>query len=313
MPSGAYDQSLLRPAGPQARELYEVLTFDLLAVALLWVLMVSLVIYAVTRFRRRREEEGLPPQVEGNPKLELGWTIALILGMGVLALHPVKAEFDFEALPREGMEVEVIGHQYWWEFRYPEQGIVTANELHIPVGVPVRLKMTSADVIHSLNIPRLGGKNDAIPGRITWMWLQADEPGVYQGQCFELCGASHARMLARAIAHPREEFEAWVKRHQNPVTKPATPLAQEGEKIFATRCASCHTVDGTPYQGKVGPNLTGFGERTVLGGGISPNTRENVLLWLSDPAELKPGALMPNLGLSQEEKEALVEYLEGLK
>lgn len=307
-------QSLLDPAGPQARELYGALTFDVIVTAGLWVLLTLLTLYIIIRFKRRATDQGMPTQVEGNPRLEAGWTVALILGLVVLLWHPVNAEFVFEKMPEkpEALEVEVIGHQWWWEFRYPDEKIVTANELHIPVGKKVLLKMTSADVIHAFGVARLGGKNDALPGRVTKMWIQADEAGVYNGQCFELCGDSHGRMLFRVIAESPEQYAAWVKSHQNPVTKPETALASTGEQTFMRRCASCHTVDGTNAKGRIGPNLTGFGHRTTIGG-VLENTDQNLADWIADPAAIKPGSKMPNLRLKQDEINALVAYLKELK
>lgn len=308
-------QSLLSPAGPQSHALYEALTWDILFITVVWIPVTLFVVYLLIRFRRRPGDDSLPRQVGEDPRWEIGWTLALIVGLVIMVLHPLPAEAFFDRLPRgdKVLNVELVGHQYWWELKYPEQGIVTANELHIPVGTPVVLKMTSADVIHSFGVPRLGGKNDAIPGRVTRMWIQADEPGVYQGQCYQLCGASHARMLFRVIAQTPAEFEAWVKSRQHPVTTPQGDLAAKGEQVFRTTCAACHTVDGTPAQGKIGPNLTGFGTRTSIGGGVLGNTPENVGRWLSNPQAVKPGALMVIPKLSQDQINALTAYLEGLK
>ncbi len=309
-----YSQSLLKPAGPQAKELFSALTFDVGAILILMILLMFMVLYVIVKYRQRAEDPGLPAQVDGNPRLEFGWTVALILGLMVLAWHPAKAEFVFEDLKApKTLDLEVIGHQWWWEVKYPNEGIVTANEIHIPTGAKVRITTTSVDVIHALGVPRLGGKNDSFPGRVTKFWIQADEPGIYQGQCWELCGASHGRMLARVIAHDPADFEAWVQARKNPVTTPEGDLAVAGEQAFMTTCAACHTVDGTGAKGTVGPNLTAFGTRTSIGGGVLENTPENLGKWLADPASVKPGAKMPNLGLGADTIAALTAYLEGLK
>ncbi len=312
----AAPQSLLHPAGPQAEELAKAITWDILAITVIFVPVALLALYILARFRRRPGDDELPPQVDGNPRWELGWTLALIVGLVIMVLHPLPAEAFFERLPKgeKTLTVEVIGHQWWWEIRYPDYGIVTANEMHIPAGTPVIVKTWSADVIHSFGVPRLGGKNDALPGRVLKFWLEADEPGVYQGQCYELCGASHARMLARVIAHKPEEFDAWVQARQNPVVAvPEGSLAAQGEQVFRGLCAACHTVDGTPAKGTIGPNLTAFGTRTSIGGGVLENTPENLAVWLADPPAVKPGSIMPNLGLSQDNIQALVAYLQALK
>lgn len=318
--SGQYPQSLLDPAGPQAEEMLGVLSFDLIVVTVLWIALTLLTLFIIIRFKRQKGDNSLPSQADSHRTLEIGWTVALTAGLIVLLWHPVKAEFFFETPPqtKDALDVEVIGHQWWWEFRYPNQKIVTANELHIPAGKVIRFKITSADVIHSPGVPRLGGKNDAYPGRITKMWIQADEPGVYHGQCFELCGASHARMLWRVVAQTPADFDKWVMTRQKPDVKAKSDLAKEGEKVFGRVCLACHTIDGTPFtMGTAGPNLTAFGTRSVIGGGVLKNTEENLATWISAPESVKPGSLMPNniqKGLiTEDEVPALVEYLEGLK
>lgn len=308
-------QSILDPAGPVARAQYRLFTFDVAMVTGIGVVMAFLILYAVFRFRRRGSAGGLPPQVDGNRRLEIGWTLAAVLVLVPLAVEPIKDEFALAApLPgQDVLQVRVVGHQWWWEFEYPDLGIVTANELHIPTGQPVQLTITSADVLHSFWVPRLGGKMDAVPGRQNKLWLQADEPGTYLGQCAELCGTSHANMRLRVIAQTAAEFEAWVRTRQNPVTQPQSDLAARGQAKFQQTCAACHTVDGTPAKGKVGPNLTGVGSRTTIAAGMLQNTDENLARWLQNPPAVKPGALMPNLNLKKEEIEALVAYLRGLK
>jgi cytochrome c oxidase subunit 2 len=279
-------------------------------------------LYTMWRFRYRPEHP-LPEQVHGNTKLEVMWTIlpAIILVFVAVRTFPVMFYLDgvpptsAEAGPQPAgaMTVEVIAHQWWWEFRYPEQGIITANELVIPTGRPIELKMVSADVVHSFWIPQLMGKQDVMPVHTNALWFSAGEPGQYFGQCGEFCGIQHAQMRMNAIAYTPAEFEAWVAQQQQPAA-PTTELAQQGAEAFTrSACVGCHTIAGTAAQGTVGPNLSHFGSRTTLAAGIMPNTPENLAQWLRDPQEVKPGNLMPNLLLRPSEVDALVEYLHSLK
>lgn len=309
-----YPQALLDPAGPQAESLAEVISWDLQVITGIFIAVSLITAYILIKFRRR-EGADAPEQSHGNPRFEVTAWLVLVMGLLVMMVHPLKAEGVFVKMPTDenAVDVEVIGHQWWWEIRYPKLGIVTANELHMPTGVPVRIRTTSVDVIHSFAIPRLGGKDESIPGRWTQFWLQADEPGIYQGQCMQLCGASHARMLARAVAQTPADFDAWVQSMKNPVTTPQTELAQRGEQLFGSNCAACHTVDGTAFKGKVGPNQTGFGYRTSIGGGVLENNPQNLARWIADPQSVKPGTKMPKLPLSKDAIDALVAYMEGLK
>ncbi|MGH2350349.1 MAG: cytochrome c oxidase subunit II, partial [Chloroflexota bacterium] len=212
-----------------------------------------------------------------------------------------------------------IGHQWWWEFQYPELGVTTANELHIPVGVPINLELESADVIHSFWVPHLAGKTDAIPGRVNRLWFLADEPGTYNGQCAEFCGIEHALMRMLVIAESQSEFDAWVRNERSIPAFAATPTAQDslvtrGAQLFANGvCITCHTIRGTAAQGKVGPELTHVGSRQTIAANTLPNTPEGLERWLRNPQAVKPGNLMPNLNLSDEDIDALVAYLQSLK
>jgi cytochrome c oxidase subunit II len=307
------------------------------------------ILYIVWRFRYRPDHP-LPEQVHGNTRLEVTWTLlpAVILFMIAVptiftlfgldrdpADEPLRVEaFGLELWPRvqifgnqiwpigrpsgtlapgTPMPIEVVGHQWWWEFRYPEQGIITANELIIPVGRTVELKMSSADVIHSFWIPQLMGKQDVMPAHVNDLWFAAEEPGQYFGQCAEYCGIQHAQMRMNAIAHSPEDFAAWATRQQQPA-QPTTELAQQGAEVLAQNaCVGCHTIAGTIAQGKVGPDLSHFGSRTTLAAGILQNTPENLARWLRNPQAVKPGNLMPNLNLSDQDIAALVAYLDSLK
>lgn len=310
-----HPQTLLQPAGPQAETLYEAMSWDIAVITVIFVAVGLLDAFIMVKFKRKGDE--VPEnQSHGHPRAEMIAWAGLIIGLVIIALHPLRAESVFARTPAsdQTVRVEVIGHQWWWEIKYPELGIVTANEMHIPTGVPVEIRATSADVIHAYGVPRLGGKDDALPGRVTKFWFQADEPGVYQGQCYELCGASHARMLTRVIAQSPADFEAWVASRKNPVVEPQNDVAARGQQIFMTNCSFCHTIDGKST-GTTGPNLTALGTRTSIGGGDLEMNKENLITWFSDPEAVKPGQkIMPKFGtLSAEDKDALAEYLLGLK
>lgn len=310
-------QSLMDPAGPVAQLQLDLLHFDLKMVTAIGVAVIGLILYVIIRYRHRSGDDSLPAQVEGNRKLEIGWTLAAVLVLIPMAIEPIGPTFALELMPSgpDVIQVKVVGHQWWWEFEYPELGIVTANEFVIPAGQQVSLSLTSTDVIHSFWVPRLGGKVDLLPGRITHLWLQADSPGTYLGQCAELCGTSHAHMRMRVIALAPEEYEAWVRTRTTPVQVEQLSVgAQQGWKVFNDKnCVACHAVDGTQAQGKVGPNLSGLATRTTLGAGVMENTAEYLAQWLHNPQAIKPRAQMPNLSLSQAEISDLSEFLHSLK
>lgn len=209
------------------------------------------------------------------------------------------------------MKVEVTGYQFWWDFHYPELGLRNSNELVLPAGVPVELEITSKDVIHSFWVPGLAGKRDAIPGQTTRISFEPKEPGLYYGFCAELCGASHARMLFRVVVLPKEEFDRFVEAAK---ASPAPVADERGQQVFQQNCAACHGVARSMPPAVIGPELGLWGNRTSLGAGIVENTPENLKAWIRDPAGMKPGVKMPGFPqLSEEDLDALVRYLEGLK
>lgn len=209
--------------------------------------------------------------------------------------------------------IQVTGNQWWWEVRYPESDIVTANEIHIPVGETIKFELTSADVIHSFWVPELGGKLDLIPGRTNTFWLQADEAGTYRGQCAEYCGRQHAHMAFLVIAHPPEEFQQWLNHQEQPASAPQSELAVQGQTIFLnSQCAGCHTIAGTDATGDQGPDLTHVGSRRTLGAVTLLNTHDNLKAWIRDSHQFKPGNLMPAQDVSDEELDAITTYLNSL-
>jgi cytochrome c oxidase subunit 2 len=215
------------------------------------------------------------------------------------------------------MNVNVIGHQFWWEFQYPDAGVVTANELHLPMGKTANLVLHSDDVIHSFWIPALGGKRDAFPSHINYIWMTPDSVGEFPGQCYQLCGYSHGNMRERAIIQTQADFDAWIAAQQQPAVQPTDQTAAQGAQIFQQRpCVGCHTIDGTPAQGKIGPNLTHFASRGTFAGSIFENNADNLRRWLKNAPAEKPGSIMPDaqqLGISDDDIQALVAYLQSLR
>lgn len=326
-------QDALNPAGPIARRQDSLFkTVFWAAVVPIFVLVQGLVIATVIRHRHRpgRPE---PVQVHGNTKLEIAWTAAPALILLAVAIPTITTTFDLSREPKgDVLEIDVIGRLWWWEYRYPGLDVVTANELHIPTGRPVRLTLTSEEpglpkvgdefatgVIHSFWVPRLAGKQDVVPGRKNKLTIVADEPGTYRGQCAEYCGLSHANMRLRVIAEEPDDFEAWVREQRRPAT-PAGGAAGEGLALFTQKgCIACHSIKGVEgATARVGPNLTHFQSRTTFAGATFDLTRENLERWLRDPPAMKPmrpdqGLGMPNFGLSEDEIDKLVAYLETLR
>jgi cytochrome c oxidase subunit 2 len=244
--------------------------------------------------------------------VELAWTVIPILIVVILFLATARVVAGIQNTTRPGnaVEVTVIGHQFWWEYRYPSRNVITANELHIPVGVPTFLTLLSADTDHSFWVPRLGGKTDLIPNHPNSMWMDPRETGLYLGQCAQYCGTQHAKMLLRVYVQTREEFDQWIDEQ----SRPASASASDGQRIFeGLSCVNCHTVAGTSAKGRYGPDLTHLISRDTIASGAAPNTPENLRRWLQDPSVIKPGSKMPAMGLSDPELDALTTYLETLR
>jgi cytochrome c oxidase subunit II len=273
-----------------------------------------LLLVAVFRFRER-DPKAIPRQVRGSAMLEIIWTLIPAVILTFIAFPTVSAVFRTQAAaPRDVLRVKVIGHQWWWEFQYPELGIATASDLHLPAGRPVSLEIGSGDVIHSFWVPGLGGKRDATPGNQTRIVLTADTPGVYYGQCAEFCGASHANMRHVAVVETPEAFQAWAaKQKEEAATPPDGSPAAAGLQLFRTgTCVGCHTIRGVSGGG-IGPDLTHVGSRRTIAGGILPNTPENLSRWVRHAPALKPGSLMPEQSLTDAQVAALVAYLQSLR
>jgi cytochrome c oxidase subunit 2 len=282
----------------------------------------GLLLYVVIRYRHRASEPDAnrePPQIYGSTQIELSWTVIPILIVVMLFLATARIIFATQNAPKpaDSLDVIVIGHQFWWEYRYPKLGIVTANELHIPVSdpkhpTPTYLTMSSADTDHSFWVPRLAGKTDLIPNRVNTMWVDPQEAGLYLGQCAQYCGTQHAKMLLRVYADTPAEFAAWIAHQQQPAVED-TAVA-EGRDVFQhNACISCHTVAGTAATGTFGPDLTHLASRDTIASGSVPNTPENVRLFVENPAHFKPGVLMPPMHLNDHDLDAVTAYLMTLK
>jgi len=312
--------NIFRPLSQPAQEIKETSFLVLAICAVIFLVVAGLLVYALVRFRHRPGDEATePPQVYGSNQIETAWTVLPILIVFVLILVTSRTIADIQnRKPAAGaVNATVVGHQWWWEIRYPELGIVTANELHVPASTggnhqPTFLKLQSADVAHSFWVPQLAGKTDLIPNRENLMWIAPSEPGTYLGNCAEYCGMQHARMLLRVVVHTPQDFERWVKEQQQPAVEDAS--AAEGRKIFfANSCVSCHAIRGSSAKGIFGPDLTHLMTRQTLASGADLNSHDRLRAWIRDPQQVKVGCLMPNMQLSDKEVDQIVAYLETLR
>ncbi|HZQ38752.1 MAG TPA: cytochrome c oxidase subunit II [Dehalococcoidia bacterium] len=306
--------SMFSPHSPSASSITDLMWIMLGLALAVFVIVEGLLVYVLIRFRARRGDQRAPSQSAGNLRIELIWTgipVVLVAVLFGLTLHTMST---LASAPANALHVQVIGHQFWWEYRYPGSGAVTANELVVPVGRPVQLDLYAQDVIHSWWVPELAGKEDLIPGKHNTLWFTAEQARTYLGQCAEFCGLQHAGMLLRVTALPPDQFQSWEAQQAAAAAAPAPGAAQQGAAVFAQRtCISCHAVRGQGAEATVAPDLTHFGSRATLAAGVLDNTPQNLARWLADPQAVKPGNLMPNLKLSSDEIQQLVAYLEGLK
>jgi len=312
--------SIFDPVSTPAAEIYTLSLLVLGICAAIFIVVGALLVYSIVRFRQRPEHDDTePPQIYGSNPIELAWTVVPLLIISVLFLVSTRTLLAVQkALPPPGtLHVTVIGHQWWWEFRYPDLGVVTANELHVPVSSagdrrPTFLRLESADVAHSFWVPQLNGKTDLIPNRVNTMWIEPMRPGLFLGQCAEYCGTQHAHMLLRVIAHPRAEFDAWVAEQRAAAVADASVAA--GRSLFqSVACINCHRVDGTVADGVFGPDLTHLMSRDTIGAGVAANNAANLRAWVKNPDDLKVGALMPAMKLKDAEIDQIVAYLATLK
>jgi cytochrome c oxidase subunit 2 len=312
--------NIFAPVSTPAQSILDLSLFVLEVTGAVFVVVFSLLAYAVVKFRKRKIADGREPaQVYGSSQLELAWTVVPVLIVVVLFLAAARVIASIQNAPKpdNAIEVTVIGHQFWWEYRYPSLKVVTANELHIPVSDPAHptptfLTLLSADTDHSFWVPRLAGKTDLIPNHPNSTWVDPHETGLFLGQCAQYCGTQHALMLLRVYVQSRDEFDRWVREQSQPA-QTAGPIS-EGQKIFErTACINCHAVAGTAANGRFGPDLTHLMSRDTIAAGAAPNTSKNLRRWIQDPNTFKPGSKMPAMGLSDPELDAVTQYLETLR
>jgi len=317
--AGPQVPNIFAPESTPAHEIYVVSLFVMGICAAIFVVVFGLLAYSVVKFRRRAgDDHREPPQVYGSNQLELAWTVIPVLIVVVLFLSAARVihEVQDASPPVGAVQVTVVGHQFWWEFRYPQFGFVTANELHVPMSdpknpTPTYLTLLSADVNHSFWVPRLAGKTDLIPNRANHMWIEPRETGLYVGQCAQYCGTQHAKMLLRVYVDTPARFERWVQQQRLPALQEVS--ATDGRRIFdTTACVNCHTVTGTGARGRFGPDLTHLMSRDTLASGAAPNTQMYLRLWIQNPDAIKPGALMPAMNLDDQDLDRVTAYLSTL-
>ena len=351
--SGAGPQTALNPEGPIGRTIDDLWELVFILATIVFVIVQIALFYTIYRYRARKDDDSEPVQVHGNTRLEIAWTIIPVVILAAIGYPTVKGIFDVRAIPQgeDVLQVQVTGHQWWWEFEYVDladetgRTLVTANELYIPEDTEVNLTMTSADVIHSFWVPVLAGKRDVVPNRVSNMTLIADNPtppdAPHPGQCAEYCGLAHADMRFKVHVRSQADFDAWVQDQLTPAELPTEGAAAAGYEAFGT-CVACHNatvngpdgiedigpvrtieVDGITFTSSLAPDLTHFGGRGTFGAGTFENNREHLAQWLANPADLKPmrpelndieaGRIlgMPNFNLSDDDINNLIALLEG--
>lgn len=312
--------NIFAPDSTPARSIFRISAFVLEITGAIFVVVFSLLVYAVIKFRERKDDDGHePPQVYGSNQMELAWTVLPVLIVVVLFLSTAQVIHRVQDArePADAVRVTVVGHQFWWAYEYPQYHFSTANELHVPLSdvskpTPTYLNLLSADTDHSFWVPRLAGKTDLIPNHPNRTWIDPHQTGLFLGQCAQFCGTSHANMLLRVYVQTPEDFERWVHEQEQPAVN--DPSVAVGRAMFlAKACFACHTIRGTVAMGKVGPDLTHLMSRDTIAAGILPNTPENLRKWIRDPAAMKEGALMPKIDITDDQLNQITAYLETLK
>ena len=317
-------QNSINPAGPQAENLSDLWWLFFIVCSIVFVLVMIALLLAL---RKRTPESDTmpilePPEDQERRKrtvvISAVTLTVIILFVFLIASFSAGRSMTAELANKSGLSIDVTGHQWWWEVRYQDVDasniFVTANEIHIPVGVPVTFSLRANDVIHSFWVPNLSGKKDLIPGKINTIWLQADKPGVYRGQCAEYCGLQHAKMALWVVAEPQEQFNAW-RQNQTQTSMPAVTDSQKrGQQVFlSSTCVMCHAINGTPAGSNIGPNLTHVASRNMIAAATMTNTREHLAQWIKDPQSVKPGNRMPQNNFNEADLQALLDYLQSLK
>ncbi len=312
--------NIFAPESTPAKSIFNFSLFVLAITGIIFVVVATLLVYSILKFRAKSATANSEPaQVYGSTQIELAWTIIPVLIVVVLFLATARVIHAMQdaPMPANAVEVTVIGHQFWWEYRYPQLGVVTANELHIPVSdpahpMPTFLQLLSADTDHSFWVPELAGKTDLIPNHPNRMWMDPQRTGIFVGQCAQYCGTQHAKMLLRVSVDTPEDFAEWVREQRRPAI--ADERVSAGRQVFeTTACINCHSINGTVANGRFGPDLTHLMSRTTIAAGAALNTPENLRLWIQNPDAIKHGSLMPAMQLSKSDLDALVGYLETLR
>ena len=316
--------NIFDPMASPAQAEYKIAMLAFAITGGIFIVVASLLVYAIWRYRRKPGDEANqePPQVYGSTQIEVAWTVIPILIVFVLigVSARVIAGVENASPPAEALKATIIGHQWWWEVRYPDYGIVTANEIHVPATPDGKhatyLQLQSADVIHSFWLPQLSGKMDLVPNRTNFMWIDPREPGVYAGNCAEYCGTQHANMLLTVVAQQPDDFAKWAtSQQQAAVVDPQ--LGQAKAAFESLSCVNCHAIRGAGPAGtgpaKFGPDLTHLMSRRTLGAGVITNTPQHLREWVSDPNNAKPGCYMPSLKLTDGELSQVVTYLQSLQ
>ena len=319
-PSPLSPTNIFAPASTPAQHIFGLSLFVMTVTAAIFVVVFTLLVYSVVRFgRKRRDDEREPAQVYGSTQVELAWTVIPVLIVLVLFLATARVIGSIQNAPKpdSAIDVTVIGHQFWWEYRYPGLKVVTANELHVPVSDPAHptptfLTLLSADTDHSFWVPRLAGKTDLIPNHPNQLWIDPHETGLYLGQCAQYCGTQHALMLLRVYVQSREDFDRWIREQSQSAR--ADDSTRNGRMIFErAACANCHAVAGTTAKGTFGPDLTHLMSRDTIASGAAPNRPDMLRRWIRDPSLIKPGCLMPAMQLNEQELGAVAAYMESLR
>ncbi len=305
--------SVLHSATTQAEEINKLHVYFLFAAAFILFIVTAATVYVLLKFKSKEGQEYQPKTLSTKWEiLMIGVPMAMVIVFFILTVRTMH-----DVLPSaEGKSPDVVvtGHQFWWEAQYPGQQVTTANEIHLPAGKTILVKLLSADVIHDWWVPEFGNKMDLISGKENYLWLNIKKPGIYHGACSEFCGAQHAGMRLIVIAQPEQEYNQWLLQHKQPAAATNDALAQTGAQIFAEKtCGNCHNISGTSSNGQAGPDLTHLASRQTLLTGLIPNNKESLARWIENPQEIKPGANMPKFYLDKDSVNALVAYLSSLK
>jgi cytochrome c oxidase subunit II len=305
--------SSLNPAGPRAAEIAKLWWLMFAAGLAVYLLVLGVLLFAL--FRRRRDGRDAENERSANRWIIAGGIILPAVVLIAVYLYTIRT-LDVLAAPSQesAYTIEVVGHQWWWEVRYPDEGIITANEIHVPVGQPVLIRLSSIDVIHSLWIPQLMDKLDLIPGKTNTIWMTADKRGTYLGECAEYCGTQHGQMRLVVVADEEDEYRQWMENERQPAVAPTTDKERAGQQVFlGAACVYCHRIQGTNATGNVGPDLTHLASRSTLGAGIMPNVKGNLAGWIVNSQTMKPGNRMPPMYLESADLDALLAYLGSLR